>query len=257
MARLTRQIPFILLVLLGAVLLFEYTDLNLWVQDAIYALGGGHWPVDRNEPVARFLFYDGVKKLYTAFVLSLLVLLLGFYKVAWVKRYRRGLVIVCLAVILVPLTVDTIKMESNVPCPSSLQHYGGTFPHVTLLRPWPAGTRPADTQRCYPAGHASGGFALMSLFFLFKRRRNRRIALVAAITTGWVIGIYKMLIGDHFLGHTMISMLLAWLLILIVARLVRHPVTLPTGSELSPTPVQVRSTQQSSLAAELTRLRGR
>ena len=35
---------------------------------------------------------------------------------------------------------------------------------------------------------------------------------------GWSMGTYKMLIGDHFLSHTVITMILAWLLILVIAQ---------------------------------------
>jgi len=34
------------------------------------------------------------------------------------------------------------------------------------------------------------------------------------------MGIYKMLIGYHFLSHTIISMIIAWLIILIIKKLI-------------------------------------
>ena len=58
----------------------------------------------------------------------------------------------------------------------------------------------------------------MSFFFLFKKRRNKYLALGAALIIGWAMGTYKMIIGDHFLSHTVITMILAWLIILIIAR---------------------------------------
>jgi membrane-associated PAP2 superfamily phosphatase len=61
----------------------------------------------------------------------------------------------------------------------------------------------------------------MSLFFLFKSRKNRFIALAFGVTVGWAMGLYKMLIGDHFLSHTVITMVLAWLLILIIVKFVK------------------------------------
>jgi membrane-associated PAP2 superfamily phosphatase len=73
---------------------------------------------------------------------------------------------------------------------------------------------------CWPAGHASGGFALLSLFFLFKSRRNKIFALIFGLSVGWMMGLYKMLIGDHFLSHTIITMILAWLIILVIAKIV-------------------------------------
>ena len=38
---------------------------------------------------------------------------------------------------------------------------------------------------------------------------------------GWSTGTYKILIGDHFLSHTVVTMLLAWLIILTIVGLVR------------------------------------
>jgi len=107
-----------------------------------------------------------------------------------------------------------------VPCPVDLQHYGGTYPDVTLFSSYPGDFIQKENIRCYPAGHASGGFALLSLVFLFKSRRNRTIAALPALTIGWSMGVYKMLIGDHFLSHTMTTLLLSWFIILSVESIV-------------------------------------
>ncbi|MGB5920380.1 phosphatase PAP2 family protein, partial [Arcobacter sp.] len=69
---------------------------------------------------------------------------------------------------------------------------------------------------------ASAGFALMSIFFLFKKRKNQIIALSFALFIAWNMALYKMFIGDHFLSHTLISMLLAWLIILIFAKILQR-----------------------------------
>jgi membrane-associated PAP2 superfamily phosphatase len=45
--------------------------------------------------------------------------------------------------------------------------------------------------------------------------------LVSALTIGWGTGGYKMLIGDHFLSHTIVTMLIAWLLILTITTIIR------------------------------------
>ncbi|MFA5454365.1 MAG: phosphatase PAP2 family protein [Sulfurimonas sp.] len=64
------------------------------------------------------------------------------------------------------------------------------------------------------------GFALLSLFFLFKSQRNQKRAVIIALLIGFSIGIYKMLIGDHFFSHTIIAMLIAWLIILLIDSLI-------------------------------------
>ncbi|KAB7885411.1 phosphatase PAP2 family protein, partial [Poseidonibacter ostreae] len=90
------------------------------------------------------------------------------------------------------------------------------YPDVKLFDSYPTEFVQNKKIKCWPAGHASGGFALLSLFFLFKKRINQIYALIFALSVGWSMGTYKMLIGDHFLSHTIITMLIAWLLVLII-----------------------------------------
>ena len=58
----------------------------------------------------------------------------------------------------------------------------------------------------------------MALFFLFKTPINQRKGLVCGLVVGWSMGTYKMLLGDHFLSHTIITMLMAWLIILLIVK---------------------------------------
>ncbi|MEJ2489584.1 MAG: phosphatase PAP2 family protein, partial [Sulfurovaceae bacterium] len=137
-----------------------------------------------------------------------------------VKEYKRGLLIVLLSMMLVPATVGTLKTTTKVPCPHDIVHYGGSYPDVKVLDAYPKDFLHKSNVRCWPAGHASGGFALMSLYFLFKTPKNKKRALIVAIVIGWIMGLYKMLLGDHYLSHTIVTMLLSWLLILIVVKIV-------------------------------------
>jgi membrane-associated PAP2 superfamily phosphatase len=111
-----------------------------------------------------------------------------------------------------------LKSISNIPCPTNITRYGGNYPRITLLSAPPKDFQLEENIRCYPAGHASGGFALLSTVFLFRRRKAKDFALGTALVLGWSTGGYKMLIGDHFLSHTVTTMLLAWLLILLIAK---------------------------------------
>ena len=36
------------------------------------------------------------------------------------------------------------------------------------------------------------------------------------------MGIYKILIGDHFLSHTIITMMIAWLVILLITKFIKN-----------------------------------
>jgi membrane-associated PAP2 superfamily phosphatase len=42
--------------------------------------------------------------------------------------YKKGLIIVCLSLVLVPLTVGALKAVTNIPCPKNITYYGGHYP---------------------------------------------------------------------------------------------------------------------------------
>jgi membrane-associated PAP2 superfamily phosphatase len=118
----------------------------------------------------------------------------------------------------VPLIVGSLKAVTNMPCPKNIESFGGAYPHTCVWEKYNTKECHLEKQKCWPAGHASGGFALLSLVFLFHSRKNKMLAGSIAMGIGWSMGSYKMLIGDHFLSHTTITMILAWLLILLIVR---------------------------------------
>ena len=192
---------------------FELTPTDLWLQALLYDASRQAWVWSNKEPVTRFLLYDGAKGLLVLFALGLMISLAFCRRWPRLTSHCRGIRIVVLSLILVPLIVAGLKTATNVACPRSLVLFGGELPYIKVLEKYPAGARPKSIQRCFPASHASGGFALMSLMFLFRTSRGRRLALASGVMIGWIIGGYKMAIGDHFFSHTLTSMLLAWFVI--------------------------------------------
>jgi len=213
-----RQIVVTAIILVVTIVFFELTGIDIRLQDHLFNFDHQQWLLDRNDRLWKFLFYDGIKRLFIGCILLLVLALLFFRKRALIRRNLRGLIIVCLSAITVPLVVGLLKDHTNVPCPRNLVHYGGDYPYVTVLTPYPEDFHQEKKIRCYPAGHASGGFSLLSLVFLFGTRKKQALALAGVMLVGWSTGIYKMLIGDHFLSHTVVTMILAWLIILIIVR---------------------------------------
>lgn len=203
-----------ILLLIFIIVFFEYTPVDLWLQSYFYQPETGQWLVDRQQPLLKWLFYDGIKQLFIAANLGLLGVLIFMRHRPWVQCRRQALWTIFLSCLIVPLTISTLKIITQVPCPKHLQRFGGTYPYIRLLTPYPEGFNPRlKRTECYPAGHASGGFALFALATLAKRRRHQIFLLLLAFGIGWIIGGYKMLIGDHFLSHTLVSMVLSGLLV--------------------------------------------
>lgn len=199
--------------LVAVTLFFELTDVDMLVQSSFYDASSSQWQLDKTSQVLRFIFYDGIKAVLLAFTATLFIAAVFFGKKSAIADYRKRLWLTLLSISLILAAASGLKAVTNVACPGQLTDFGGAIPHVKLFDSYPANQKPAKGQHCFPAGHASGGFALLSLVFLFKTARNRRLAVVAGLSIGWIMGLYKMLIGDHFLSHTITSMLLAWCIV--------------------------------------------
>lgn len=201
-----------LLALMLCLTILQGGSIDLAVQRLFFLPDAGRWLWPKHEPILRFVLYDGIKVVLALFILAMLGLLIASRWVDRLRPYRQGLRLVVLAMIVVPLTVASLKAVTNVACPSKLVPFGGDLPYLGLLQHF-VGTIPYSGQRCFPAAHASGGFALLGLAFLFRTSRNRVRGLVFALVVGWSMGLYKMAIGDHFLSDTIASMLIAWALV--------------------------------------------
>jgi membrane-associated PAP2 superfamily phosphatase len=192
---------------------FELTPTDLWLQSLFFNQVSQQWLWSRTEPVGQLLLYDGIKALIIGFGIVLLGALIASIKLAALKQHTRGIRILLLSLILVPACIGGLKSVTNIACPRDLADFGGAIPYTGFFRAPISESGRFKQQRCFPAGHASGGFALLALPFLFSSRRNKQAAISVALALGWAMGGYKIIIGDHFLSHTITTMLLAWLII--------------------------------------------
>jgi membrane-associated PAP2 superfamily phosphatase len=215
---LTKQIIITAILLIAVIALFQFTDLDIFVQNFFYNFETKNWLINKDEPILKFFFYDGIKNLLILFALAILFSLLFLRKRSFVQEYKKGLIIVLLAAIFVPVIIGSLKAITNTPCPCNIVNFNGKYPDIKVFDSYPRDFIQTSKAKCWPAGHASGGFALMALFFLFKTPINQKRALITALVMAWSMGTYKMLLGDHFLSHTIITMIMAWLIILIIVK---------------------------------------
>lgn len=215
--RIDKQLLATSFFLVSVFFLFEFSDIDISVQDNFYNNITNKWMLlHEKDSILDILFYSGIKIVIIIFGISMLILYLFSFKhsASTIKEYKKGLFVVWVSILAVPLIIGILKANTNTPCPCHAKRYGGDYPYIKVIDEMPK--KIVKKFKCFPAGHASGGFALMSLFFLFKSKRNCLIALFGALAIGWSMGIYKMLIGDHYLSHTIITMIMSWLIILLV-----------------------------------------
>jgi membrane-associated PAP2 superfamily phosphatase len=221
-AGLDRTLWLALLLLAGSLAVFEFTGLDLALQDRFYDFTAQRWLVEAKEPAGRLIFYDGPKAAIILLAVAVLVLALGPESWRGKLRFaRRDLWVALLTLVTVPVLAGLGKNTTNTFCPSEIRRYGGDVAYVKLCSPFPEEDRPARRGHCFPAGHASGGFALLGLMWLRRTRAWRLGGITLGLGAGWWMGGYQMLKGAHYLSHTVTTMLLAWIVLFAWRRIVR------------------------------------
>lgn len=210
------------LFLAGSIALFEFTHLDLALQDNFFDFSNHRWLVDTTNPLGRAVFYTGPKDIIILLAVAVLVLALGPEKWRTTLRFgRQDLWVGVLTLATVPVLAGLGKNITNTFCPSEIRRYGGDVPYVQLCSSYPDDDRPDRRGHCFPGGHASGGFALLGLLGL-RRTLNWRSGIIAlGLGTGWWMGGYQMLTGAHYLSHTVTTMLIAWISMLAWRRILR------------------------------------
>ena len=216
---LKKQIAATALLLAAALALEQFTQVDVQLQNAFFDFANCSWLINKNlNPALHLLFYTGIK----AMIIALSALVLGVFMTSFkkdrLKPWRKACVLFLLAAALVPLSLAGAKKYTNVYCPAQLNLYCGDKPYVKVFDKYPRDFDKTahNPGRCFPAGHASGGFALMVLFFCFKNKKAKLLGLAAGLCAGWSMGLYQMLRGEHFLSHTLVTMFGAWLIILLL-----------------------------------------
>ena len=129
---------------------------------------------------------------------------------AGLMRRQPRWVLVALLIGIGPLVVGVLKATSAHSCPWDLVEFGGKAFSYPLLGSVPAESGPG---RCFPGGHASSGFSLMALFFLYWPTRPKIAWLCwgGALMLGLVMGYGQIMRGAHFLSHNLWAGWWVWL----------------------------------------------
>jgi membrane-associated PAP2 superfamily phosphatase len=199
--------PLVVFVLLAG--LFSSTTLDLTIAHALfYDEHGSGWIGATSWWTNELIHRDG-----TWLMRSLAALSLALWAATWrrpqLHELRRPALYFFVAVVVSVGVVGLLKTLTNVDCPRDLTEFGGAFPFIHLFEPRPEALRQA---RCFPAAHASSGYALLALYFVFRERSRRaaRIGLASGLMLGLVFGIAQQSRGAHFVSHDVWSAMLVW-----------------------------------------------
>lgn len=204
----------VLIVLLCYTIIWFSLDLgggDVYIASKLYNYQGGEW-FFREHWLMEDVFHKGARKLNTFFVLCLLLMTCYFC----IKRRSHGAVAkacvaLSLSIIFSLLSISYFKSITNIACPWSLSLFGGAEPYYHLLEPRPSYL---PYHRCFPAGHASSGYAWVALYYFFARLvpKWRFAGLSVGIFLGVMLGFVQQLRGAHFLSHDITTLVLCLLI---------------------------------------------
>jgi len=193
---------------LGAGLLCFAFDTDFRIADQLYAWQGQQW-LARDLHVTNTLLHKGGRNLsWVAWLVALGACMTALARPR-MALLRRPLCYLVVATLIAASLVAWIKNWSNIDCPWDLARYGGERPWVGLFAARPPGLGHAA---CFPAGHASSGYAWFSLYFYLRvvRPRWRAAGLALAMGSGLVFGITQQVRGAHFFSHDIVTAALCW-----------------------------------------------
>lgn len=201
----------ILLAGLSLFALFNLAGMDFVWANLLYNWQGGEWRLQHHW-LTEQIFHQGVRSLNQILMLTLI----AYY--FWQRLYRKQqnaavqtLGLLLISVVLSFACIALLKRLLPTECPWDLQQFGGSLPYIGLFT-----QRPAEMPytQCFPAGHASIGFAWIAIFFYYLRIKPAvaKCALVAALALGFSLGFAQQLRGAHFFSHDIATALICWMI---------------------------------------------
>lgn len=196
--------------------LLDLTGLDLTIAHFWYQLEGSQWALKDNFWTSS-VFHNGARTVNQLVIAGLLLLWLsravryrlGTPAPAAMQFSQRMLGLLLLSLLLSIGIVSLLKKLVPMDCPWDLQLFGGIQPLISLWQDRPAGM--PNTQ-CFPAGHASSGYAWLALYFYFLYTRPwlRKVGLAFGIVAGASLGLVQQLRGAHFFSHDIVTALVCY-----------------------------------------------
>lgn len=180
-------------------------NLDRYLADYFYHLGGNTWAW-KETWLTEHLVHRGGRN-FSFFLLFVVALLLGrsYYKPE-LRAQQKRLWYLFFAVGGSSLLVAILKKFLAISCPWEFGIYGGHLAYEDIAQQLFSRTGSG----CFPAGHASAGYAWIGLYFFLLQSRWRWLALASAIIAGLVFGFVQQLRGAHFVSHDLATLTVCW-----------------------------------------------
>lgn len=205
--------------LIVSLVIIHYNNLDIKLQSLFFDYSTKQWLVSRDNLELKFWFYKLPK---------ILIITYGVCMILWLAKLKiknqdiqlqKNLLFLILSLILIPLLVATLKHYSPIYCPNHITEFAGGRPFISPLDIFDYDIFFNNNGKCSPAGHASGGFALLSLYFVMPNRKLKSFFLGLALVIGSIMGFYQLAKGVHYLSDTIATLSIAYLICISLEKL--------------------------------------
>lgn len=178
-----------------------------WIADVLYRMEGGQWLLKEHWFTSGVVHRAG-KWLSTAAGVGVLLMAVAAWFTPRMRAVRWPLTYLAASIALSTTLVSLLKSWTAMDCPWDLSRYGGTQAMIGLFE----SRHGMAASGCFPAGHASAGYAWVALYFcaLSLRPAWRFTGLFTGLAAGLIFGIAQQLRGAHFLSHDLWSLAVCW-----------------------------------------------
>lgn len=196
---------------------YSHYAVDFTVADYLFYQEGNDWTLHHSWATETLLHEGGraLSELLAFLAIGGLIASIGRPSL---RHWRRPLSYLVTALAASTLSIAMLKQLISMDCPWDLARYGGEMPFIGLFD-----VRPDDLpdSACFPAGHASAGYAWLALYFFFKatRPRWRWLGLATGLTLGMAFGGAQQLRGAHFLSHDLWTLLICWTISALLAHI--------------------------------------
>ncbi len=199
----------------------QYSGLDEWLIRPFYDEASRSWPYESTWFLAE-LIHKGGRDFVAVIGGSLVLTLIASFFYTPLSKYRGDLGYLVLGMASGILIVALLKNSTHIYSPSKLLQYGGWLPHIRIFDPV-APNLPIG--HAFPAGHASGAFALISFYFLLALYGSkwRYPALGFCLSLGFAFGLAQQARGKHFFSHDLFALAICWAAALLVLYAMRLP----------------------------------
>jgi membrane-associated PAP2 superfamily phosphatase len=195
----------------GVAGLFAAARLDVAIARALFFDASGPGWIGAHSWFVNEFVHTGGRWLVRGIALLALATCIASFWIEPLRDLRRPAAYFTSAIVLTVAVVGLLKVVTNVDCPWDLDAFGGRFPFVALFS-----SRPDELPRgrCFPAAHASSGYAFMALYFLAHERSRTlaRIGLALGLLLGVIFGVAQQSRGAHFASHDLWSAFLGWMI---------------------------------------------